>query len=425
VARIAIAAAAGLLAGCASLSDWIAPPTDRVMPEIHVDRLYEEMYPRYVELCAVSQFRPKDGRPGGIPGHAVLYLKGACRDESSPYPRLKACDGAAPTDHGVGVSVNRWFKNVNWVATPGRLLFFRGAVPPERVLDAEEVDRAAKLAIELGMYGGIELHEYPTEAPERSIEDFVKRESLGTDFALNFGRTAHCSRVPVTASMLESAIAYLNELNDAYARTEAVYEWSGFSDNCAHTVHNALAAAGIWKPEAVHATKVRQLLDLAVPANEFVHLAERSNHLPIESFDSLYEDPAARSTLERHDWLPTTHGALVETYHVHQLNEVYESDYRLLGLESPFTHGLHKRADLLQTDARLTELHTNLIYFIERYRRVLAAEEEVRSHTAHLDSEYRDTLSRYYDWVRKQLADAEAKLARYMAVKTKAGDALE
>ena len=275
----------------------------------------------------------------------------------------------------------------------------------------------AKRAIELGLYRGIELHDYPTDAPERSLEDFVVRGSLGTDFALNFGRTAYCSRVPVTAGMLESAIAYLNGLNDMYARTEAEYHWSGFSDNCAHVVHNALAAAGIWKPEAVHATKVRQLFDLAVPANEFVHLAERTSQLPIESFDAVYEDPAARSALERFGWLPTTHGAVVETYHVHQLNELYESDYRLLSLESPFTHGLQKRAEWLQSDARLAELHTNLIFFIERYRRMLESEDEVRRHTEHLDQNYRDTLARYYQWVHAQLADAEEKLAQFRAVR--------
>ena len=60
---------------------------------------------------------------------------------------------------------------------------------------------------------------------------------------------------------------FLNGLNDEYASGKADYEWSGYADNCVHTLHNALAAAGVWKPKSVRATRLRQLSDLAVPAN--------------------------------------------------------------------------------------------------------------------------------------------------------------
>jgi hypothetical protein len=53
---------ATLIAGCASLSERIAPPTDLVTSELHVDPLYEELHPRYMELCAVSQFSPMRSR---------------------------------------------------------------------------------------------------------------------------------------------------------------------------------------------------------------------------------------------------------------------------------------------------------------------------------------------------------------------------
>jgi hypothetical protein len=29
-------------------------------------------------------------------------------------------------EHGAGISVGRWCRNINWVATPGYDLFFRG-----------------------------------------------------------------------------------------------------------------------------------------------------------------------------------------------------------------------------------------------------------------------------------------------------------
>jgi len=88
----------------------------------------------YVELCAGSQFRAKLTGEGGIAGHAVMYLKGACREDDAPYPQLRRCRVAATSlddpEHGVGISVNRWFKSVNWVAIPGYHLFFDGNLKP-------------------------------------------------------------------------------------------------------------------------------------------------------------------------------------------------------------------------------------------------------------------------------------------------------
>jgi hypothetical protein len=45
------------------------------------DARYETLFPYYVELCSVSQFRPVDRRGGGSPGYAVMYLKGARQDQ--------------------------------------------------------------------------------------------------------------------------------------------------------------------------------------------------------------------------------------------------------------------------------------------------------------------------------------------------------
>lgn len=57
-----------------------------------------------------------------------MYVKGACRDEQAPYPKLRRCEGqvADPTspEHGAGISVNRWFKNANWAAFAGKKQFY-------------------------------------------------------------------------------------------------------------------------------------------------------------------------------------------------------------------------------------------------------------------------------------------------------------
>ena len=47
-------------------------------------------------------------------------------------------------------TVNRWFKNVNWVAIPGKDLFFDGGLGPYDVLDQAHFDATAQRALELG-----------------------------------------------------------------------------------------------------------------------------------------------------------------------------------------------------------------------------------------------------------------------------------
>ena len=104
---VALAAFGSL--GCAAIGELSRDPEDTVAPLTRPDSIYEALSNHYVEMCAVSQYRPVEGELGGIPGHAVMYLKGACRDESAPYPRLRPCRYSTfdrnDSEHGAGVSV--------------------------------------------------------------------------------------------------------------------------------------------------------------------------------------------------------------------------------------------------------------------------------------------------------------------------------
>ncbi len=147
---------------------------DEIIVERRPELAYEQLFPYYADLCAVSQFRPKYKALGGVPGHAVMYLKGACKDEAAPYPRLRRCGRVAtePDDpeHGAGVSVNRWFRNVNWIAVPGKGLFYAGDLPAGERLTQAHVDATVRKVIDAGVFDGVELHEYPTPAPEPSLD---------------------------------------------------------------------------------------------------------------------------------------------------------------------------------------------------------------------------------------------------------------
>jgi hypothetical protein len=154
---------------------------DDIIIERRPDAEYEELFPYHVELCAASQFRSKlTGEGGGPAGHAILYIKGACKDENAPFPQLRRCRGVAMSlkdlEQRAGVSVNQMFKNINWVATPGyELVFPGGLAPPERLTRArfEVVERAA---ITKGIYRGVIFHRFAAATSDTELRDFFWRE---------------------------------------------------------------------------------------------------------------------------------------------------------------------------------------------------------------------------------------------------------
>src|SRR6516225_8478485 len=112
----------------------------------------------------ISRFMLK--REGGVAGHAIMYIKGACKDEQAPYPQLRRCRVAATQlsdpEHGAGVSVGRWFRNVNWVAIPGYELFYQGNLKFGQRLTQAHFEETVRDAIENGVYKGVEFHDYPS-----------------------------------------------------------------------------------------------------------------------------------------------------------------------------------------------------------------------------------------------------------------------
>ncbi len=415
----ALALLAGLLLGAAGCGQWLAPERDAVFPTLRPEPAYELLFPTYVELCSVSQYRSQTKGMGGIPGHAVMYLKGACQDANAPYPRLRRCRREATRsddpEHGAGVSVNRWFRNVNWVAVPGKELFFDGLLDPGDRLTQARFDAAQREAIERGVYRGVEYHDYPSETEERSLEDFVEHHSLATDFALRFSRTIFCARLPVTAEMLEEIVDFLNDLNREYATGAAEYRWSGYHDNCVHTLRNALAAASVWQPRSVNVIKLRQLFHLAIPANEFANLAQLGTTGPLDDFGAVYRKDAWRHALLEFGWLPTRHGALLKILPVHQQNDLFDTTFRKFVLEGPLRRGTTRRVRELFSDPRYVELEANLEHFRAVYEEILAERRQAETASA-LRGDRRRTVRRRYDrYIEEQLSDVVQKLEKLRA----------
>jgi hypothetical protein len=395
-----------LLAAC---SDRVLLPPEKFVHH-EPDPRYEALFPFYVELCATTQYRSDEFGTGGSPGHAVMYLKGACRDGDAAYPRLRRCagrvDDPADPEHGAGISVNRWFRSANWVAFGGRALFY-GELAPDEVVTRARLEQTARQAIDEGVYRGVDLWPWPGQTPEAGLLDFVLRQSAGTDFVLGYARSSLCGRVPIEPEMLDEVIDFLNDRNREYVTGAAEYQWSGYSDNCVHTLRNALAAASVWEPISIQLTKLLQLFQLAVPANEALNLAALGTLGPVDSYPTIFRDDPMRNALLEFGWLPTRHGALLVSLPVHPRNEVFDTRPRLLALQGPFTMRKTQRLVKLLDDPRFTELDANLRHFEETYRGILAGRDEDALAAVRGDR-FRRVRRRYFSVVEAALREVEA-----------------
>jgi hypothetical protein len=137
-----------------------------------------------------------------------------------------------------------------------------------------------------------------------------------------------------------------------------------------------LAAANIWSPLSVQAVKFRQLFNLAVPANEFVNLAELGTEGDISDYREIQRNGPERDALHEFHWLPTRQDALLKTLPVHEPNDLYDTTFRLFTLQSPFRVGKTQRVVDLLSDERFVKLDANLRYFREKYDTILASRDE-------------------------------------------------
>jgi hypothetical protein len=386
-----------------------------VVRETRPGREYDTLYPRYIEVCATSQINPLFAGAGGPAGHAVLYLKGVCRDTSAAYPRVKLCDPAttdlADPESGTGVTVDRVLRNVNWLAVPGEKLFFYGNVGRYELMDREQLDAAVSEAEARGVFRGVEIHpEYlPPGPPEEARHEASVNHFLATDFALSFGRSAYCVRFPVPEAALARTVAYLDELNDAYAGGRREYRWSGVFDNCAHVLHNGLAAAGLWRAQSVNAFILMQAFNLSIPVDQFSQAALITDSW-LENPKAIYDNADFRRLLLAEGWLPFGHGVLFRVVAVHQRNVMYDTRLTFFSLTDLL--GLYsRRVSGLIADARFTDVEINLLSFQKRYETLLANRGRRIYDEPEEDADYERFRAAYFAWAERQLEDAKAKLA--------------
>lgn len=380
-----------LLVACGGRSAVPDPPAAEAVAR------YEALYPDRVEICAMSRIRLHGEAEAQDPGRAALFLAGVCAQPGALPPQISRCEGG----EGVGIAVDARFENADWVAVPGRAFFLRGRVEHGQPLTPEAVEATVAEAVSRGIFTGLKLRD------ESVSEEDVAREALARHYALAYGRSLLCAKLPVTAGMLTAAISELNTANVLVAAGQTRFRARRDPDRWLRTVGDALAQAGIFRRGSPNEVALRRGLGLAAPAARFVELAALGNEFPLEDARAIHADPLRRETLRRYGWLPGRHGALLETVPILQPNRVFDTPGEELDLGHPLLDfwAAEKLGRLDQT--RLTSMDDNLGYFEARYRGILAE----RNPAAGDGTRLGDTLARYYAAIEAQLEDATRKRA--------------
>ncbi len=357
----------------------------------------------YFEYCGTTQWKTTDGQVGGGTGHAFTYIKGLCKNYSEKYPQVVPCDeltsdeqSAHPHD-GVGISLDKNFSNVNWIAVPDRDLMFFGSIE-RRSPTANDVVALQRKAAELKVFEGVKLLDGKVEGQfgTDAYADNVARNTLGTDIAVNWARSLYCVKIPVKKESLISVAAYLNKQNQLYQFGEP-YKWDKFSNNCVHLSMNQGHALGINKHISTDRPMPLALFNLALPANAYMMYADLAV-LKKPSYGKIKKD------VRNNGFSTTQVGSLLSNHEAYPNGEIF------------LTEGLG-----IQTAPRISKPF-KLLMTPEKYKKYLTDENSNESSNAQKwvavyrefleKAEKKNEEQKFIDYLKNQLHAASDILAQ-------------
>lgn len=336
--------------------------------------LYQKLFPFHAEFCAGSKVDAYKTGDGGYGGHALLYVNGLCKDYSVSYPKVIPCSQVKNADHaGVGVNVNSDYRNVNWVAVPGREYFFNGEQNADVLVNDAMLTKISQVAFEKRIYEGVQINPETVKQNlnRKAYEIDVGRSTIGTDIAIRMARNLKCIRIPLNEKSLQPMANYLNEVNAPYLAGKKEYEWSGLYNNCAHLSANALAQAGVRNSIPTELNPVLQVFNLAIPYNGFVTLIDRTQYQSIQLRD-VYDRKLDRANLMHLNWLPTGLGAIAGEQRFFKNNQINincaEALHEVPAKPLHRTVTLSKQTEQSLTQAKYMQVKQNAKFWLKEYK---------------------------------------------------------
>lgn len=340
---------------------------------------YEDHFPTYFEYCTGTQWKLQNGEEGGSPGHGFAYIHGLCKDYRADYPRVIPCSEVSAElrlkypHQGVGISLDKNFTNVMWVAVPGRDFMINGNQSPKAISMAdinEQVEKVTELKIFEGVKSKADSLTNLTYGSSEYLSA-IALETVGTDHAVNWARELHCVKIPAPKETLPKVAEYLNKSNEQY-RGDQEYVWSKLSNNCVHISVNASHAMGINKSIKTDQKHIKMLSNMALPSNGFMMYADLS---------VLGKTPSNRllsKVIPEKGFYPAQVGSIMEVHKAFPTGEYFNTD-KLKVLTAP---RLKKPLKLLATPRKYeakymtpqnSDLKANAEMWIGRYEALLGS----------------------------------------------------
>ncbi len=340
---------------------------------------YEDHFPNYFEYCTGTQWKLQNGEEGGSPGHGFTYIHGLCKDYRSSYPQVIPCSEVDPElrarypHDGVGVSLDKNFSNVMWVAIPGRDLTFFGD-KERKSINSEDVKEVIQKVTDLKVFQDV-VHkgDIPATLTYNSPEylEAVADATLGTEYAVNWARELHCVRIPTPTKKIAEVARFLNEANNQF-KSSNDYIWDKFNNNCAHLAINSSNAMGINKKIKVNQKFIKKFTNLALPSNTFLMYSD------LAVLGKMPSPKLLSKVLPENGFYPVQVGSLMNNYPVYPSGDKFLTD----GLGVLTAPRLAKPHKLLATPEkyeqkymtpRNSELKSNALVWSERYTKLLNA----------------------------------------------------
>ncbi len=338
---------------------------------------YEAHFPTYFEYCTGTQWKLQNGEVGGSPGHGFTYIHGLCKDYRSSYPQVIPCSEVSAElkakypHEGVGISLDKNFSNVMWIAVPGRDFMLNGNVERKAINEADVAVHVATIN-KLKIFDSVisksdKLKDLTPGTP--AYLDAIARDTLGTDHAVNWARELHCVKIPATSDSLKEVTTFLNNSNNQY-KTGPGYEWSKLSNNCVHLSVNQSHAMGISKELKLDQKHIKMVMNMALPANGFLMYAD------LAVLAKMPSNKLLSKVLPEKGFYQAQVGSIMEAHEAYPSGEVFKTD-ELSVLTAP---RLLKPFKLLATPRKYekkymtpanSELKANAEMWIERYEALI------------------------------------------------------
>ena len=253
---------------------------------------------------------------GGIGGHSVFYLNGACRgrgglDDDHPALRQVGCGAVRWCRHRheilIFASQNGWPRPVASASCT--------AISPWRLRSREPTTmpcrpkRGGSASMTASMHDTV----FDNMPPGTARETWKYEVSVGTDYGISLGRGRFCARVPVNREQLAAMVAYLNAQN---APLPSAGAGVGVEAR-AGQLHSpgSQCARGCRRLEGMaHGSATAPgSLRLPGPPNESSAFdEEKVDETALLDRQTLHADTPARTALIQFDQLPVRPGAIIE-----------------------------------------------------------------------------------------------------------------